>query len=73
MNKIEHLTLGELIQIIKMRVDPDELVDLLGLSTEELVWRLSDEIAEQRFRFRDIVEGDSEEKLDTEAYDPDQL
>lgn len=69
MNKLDHLTLGELVQIIIDRMDPDELVDLLGLGIEELAWRLSDDIEGNRDRFRDIVEGFEEEELDSEAYD----
>jgi hypothetical protein len=42
------ITLEELCELIKERVDPDLLVDELGLSTEELVDRFEDKI-EQRF------------------------
>jgi hypothetical protein len=50
------ITLEELCEKLKERVDPDLLVDELNLSTEELVDRFQDRI-EQRFsRLLKLVE-----------------
>jgi len=50
------LLLEELKERIKENYDPDELVDILGISTEDLVEYLSDYIELNRIKFADIEE-----------------
>jgi len=46
-------TLDELLELIKERIDPDELIDILGLTTEELVQELFEKIADNRDKIVD--------------------
>ena len=41
-------TIDELLNIIMERVDPDELIDLLGITTDDLCQALFEEIADNR-------------------------
>lgn len=43
-----------LLKAIANRLDPDELVDVLGLSTEELVELLKNEILKQSWKFEEF-------------------
>jgi len=45
-----------LFRLINDRMDPDEVVDLLGLGTGELCLRLRKQILEQRKRFEDYLD-----------------
>lgn len=49
-------TLEELKELLVERVDPDLLVDELGLSTQEIVDRFDDKIAQRFSRLLAIVE-----------------
>lgn len=49
-------TLEELKELLKERVDPDLLVDELGLTTEELVDRFEDKIEQRMSRMFKLVE-----------------
>tara|TARA_R100001530_G_C4278361_1_gene144937 strand:+ start:87 stop:284 length:198 start_codon:yes stop_codon:yes gene_type:complete len=61
------LTLKELMEMILFRLDPDELIERLDLSTEEIVERFHDKIAERRHRFEDF----EEDELGEETYEED--
>ena len=50
------LTLEELKQLLKERVDPDLLLEELNISTEELVDRFDDKIAQRFRRLKILVE-----------------
>ena len=50
-----------LFQLIQDRMDPDEVVDLLGIGTGELCLRLRSHILERRERFEDYLDIYSEE------------
>lgn len=50
------LTLEELKELLKERVDPDLLLEELDLSTEELVDRFEDKIATRFVRLLTLVE-----------------
>ena len=50
-----------LFQLIQDRMDPDEVVDLLGIGTGELCLRLRHQILESRDRFEDYLEIYNEE------------
>ncbi len=50
-----------LFQLIQDRMDPDEVVDLLGIGTGELCLRLRGSILENRERFEDYLDIYSEE------------
>jgi hypothetical protein len=47
-------TADELLELIKQRVDPDLLVEMLELSTEDLVIAFEDKILYDRYRFSDL-------------------
>lgn len=47
-----------LIELINERVDPDELIDILGLSTEDLTHILYDVILTMSDRFDYLLEED---------------
>jgi len=49
-------TIDELLAIIKERIDPDELIDLLGVTTEELVQDLFERIADNREKIIEYLE-----------------
>lgn len=49
-------TLEELKELLKERVDPDLLVDELGLTTEEIVDRFEDRIEQRMSRMFRLVE-----------------
>lgn len=48
-------TLEELKELLKERVDPDLLVDELGLTTEELVERFEDKIEIKFTRLQRLI------------------
>ena len=48
------ITVVELMEVIKSRLDPDAFIEILDLSTEDLVDRFSDVIAENYHKFEDI-------------------
>ena len=50
-----------LFQLIQDRMDPDEVVDLIGIGTGELCLRLRSYILERRERFEDYLEIYNEE------------
>lgn len=50
----------DVLNKIASSIDPDELVDRLNLSTEDLCELLADQIAENLNKFDDILEGDDE-------------
>ena len=50
------LTLEELKQLLKERVDPDLLLEELNISTEELVDRFEDKIAQRFNKLKVLVE-----------------
>ena len=50
------LTLEELKEIISERIDPDELVELLEIHTEELLEYFEDKLIEKRNKFKFIEE-----------------
>ena len=45
-----------LLELIREKCDPDELIDILGLTTEELVDRLYDDIIENKEAFEYLEE-----------------
>lgn len=45
------ITVPELLEVIKMRLDPDAFIEILDLSTDDLVDRFRDVIAENYCRF----------------------
>ena len=49
-----------LFQEIRNRMDPDEVLDVLGLTTMELVSLLAEEILDRKKRFEDFLEYDDE-------------
>ena len=50
------MQLEDVLRCIKEKVDPEELVDILGLTTEELCEYLAEEINSKIERFEDIYE-----------------
>lgn len=50
------ITLEELCELLKERVDPDLLLEELGLSTEDLVDRFEDKIEQKFTRLLTLVE-----------------
>jgi len=48
--------LADVLVQIRERVDPEELIDRLGLSTEELCDILVDHIGEKLYKFEDIYD-----------------
>ena len=44
-----------LFQLIQDRMDPEEVVDLLGMGTGELCLRLREQIIDSRERFEDYL------------------
>ena len=50
------ITIEELKELLKDRVDPDLLVEELNLSTEEIVDRFEDKIEEKFNRLSKLVE-----------------
>ena len=55
----------ELMECILFRLDPDELLDRLDLTTQDLVERFHDKIEERRHRFQDF----EEDELGEETYE----
>jgi len=53
-------TLDELLALIRERLDPDELIDVLGLTTDELVQELFEKIADNRDKLIDYLEIEDE-------------
>ena len=49
--------MSDLIENIREKCDPDELIEVLGLDTEELVYILYEYIREQKDKF-DYLEDD---------------
>lgn len=56
-------TLEELKEYIIEHYDPDELLEILDLSTEDLVEAFEDKIIEQRWKFDGYKENDDEEEI----------
>ena len=52
MTRTEH----ELMELISTRVDPDMLIELLDISTEELVDVLRDKIIERAYQFEYLID-----------------
>ena len=50
--------IGDILDQIRDRIDPEELVDRLGLTTEELCDILVDQIAEKLEKFEDIYDAE---------------
>lgn len=53
-----NVDVSDIVEKIKDRLDPEELIDRLGLTTEELCDILIDYIEEKLTRFSDIYEED---------------
>jgi hypothetical protein len=51
-----NITLQELCELLKERVDPDLLIDELGLSTEDIVDRFEDRIESKFNKLLALVE-----------------
>lgn len=51
----------KLVELINERVDPDELIDILGLSTEDLTNLLYDVILVSQHKFYYLEEDDNDE------------
>ena len=49
-----NLTLEELKELITARCDPDEVVELLDISTEDLLEYFEDKLIEHRHKFKDL-------------------
>ena len=56
----------EFLELIKKRLDPDELVDILGISTERLTDLLVDDILLLKDRFYFLLE---DEDIESEDYE----
>jgi hypothetical protein len=50
----------EILQYITDKVDPDDLVDRLGFSTEDLMERLKSDVLSNLHLFADLLEDDEE-------------
>lgn len=63
------MDINQKIALINERVDPDELVDVLGLTTQELVDKLYIPILRklERFDYVWATEAEAQETLDTEC------
>ena len=48
------LTIRELTKKINDKIDPEELIDILGLSIEDLTVQLEEIIIENKHKFRDL-------------------
>ena len=53
--------MDRLIELIIERVDPDELIDVLGLSTEDLTLQLYDVILSSQDKFYYLIEAGDED------------
>ena len=49
-------TLDEIIETLATRYDHEELCDLLGISTEELLWSLETKVAEKYDELNEEIE-----------------
>jgi len=49
-------TLDEIIEALAARYDHEELCDLLGISTEELLWALETKVAEKYDTLNEEIE-----------------
>ena len=49
------------LEMIAERLDPDEIVDRIGITSARLVVLLEDEILEKLHEFYDVLEGDDDE------------
>ena len=58
----------EFLELIKKRLDPDELVDILGISTERLTDLLEDDILLLKDRFYFLLEDEDDESEDYEEW-----
>lgn len=59
--------LNEVLATIAARLDPDEIVEVLGITSEQLVKYLEPEIEDLLYRFSEILsEDDDEEENETE-------
>ena len=50
------LTVEELKQVLADEMDPDLLVEILEITTEELTEAFTDKLIENRYKFRDYEE-----------------
>jgi hemerythrin-like domain-containing protein len=55
------ITLVEIFEKLKQRYDPDELVELLEISSEELVDRFEDKIEDRYYEVLEELEEEEEE------------
>jgi hypothetical protein len=62
------LTLDELMQKVATLLNPEEIVDLLGLSSEDLVEAFHEKIADHYDRIVSAIDG-SDENTYIEGYD----
>ena len=59
------LTLDELMEKIADHYDPDLIVDILEITSEELMIHFDDKVADMRYKFIDMEEEDDELTGDT--------
>ena len=59
------LTLDELLEKISEHYDPDLIVDILEITSEELMMYFDDKVADMRYKFVDLEEKDDELTGDT--------
>ena len=59
------LTLDELMEKIADHYDPDLIVDILEITSEELMMYFDDKVADMRYKFVDFEEKDDELTGDT--------
>jgi len=55
------LTPDEFLDTVKDRMDPDLLVEVLELTTEELVRAFEDRVLDNRYKFSDLEHEESDE------------
>lgn len=55
------LTANEFLDAVKDRIDPDLLVEILELTTEELVQAFEDRVLDNRYKFSDLEHEESDE------------
>jgi len=62
------LTLEELKDKILAHYDPDELVEYLQISSEELIGRFEDKVLYYRSTFEKVIEGEDDEFMWEDYY-----
>jgi hypothetical protein len=62
---VKRLTPIDLTELIIDNYDPDIVVELLDLSTEDLLNRFQDVLWDRRYRFSDLYEDDENDQEDT--------